>query len=32
MKKFLLTQEGKDKLEKEYQHYVEVLRPKVIRE
>ena len=32
MKKFLLTQEGKDKLEKEYQHYVEVLRPNVIRE
>lgn len=32
MKKFLLTQEGKEKLEKEYQHYVEVLRPNVIRE
>ena len=32
MKKFLLTQEGKEKLEKEYQHYVEILRPNVIRE
>ena len=32
MKKFLLTQEGKEKLEAEYQHYVEVLRPNVIRE
>ena len=32
MKKFLLKQEGKEKLEKEYQHYVEVLRPNVIRE
>ena len=32
MKKFLLTKEGKEKLEAEYQHYVEVLRPNVIRE
>ena len=32
MKKFLLTKEGKEKLEVEYQHYVEVLRPNVIRE
>ena len=32
MKKFLLTKEGKEKLEAEYQNYVEVLRPNVIRE
>ena len=32
MKKFLLTKEGKEKLEAESQHYVEVLRPNVIRE
>ena len=32
MKKILLTKEGKEKLEAEYQHYVEVLRPNVIRE
>ena len=32
MKKFLLTKEGKEKLEAEYQNYVEVLRPTVIRE
>ncbi len=31
-KKFLLTKEGKEKLEAEYQNYVEVLRPNVIRE
>ena len=32
MKKILLTKEGKEKLEAEYQNYVEVLRPNVIRE
>lgn len=32
MKKFLLTKEGKEKLEAEYQHYVTVLQPNVIRE
>ena len=32
MKKILLTKEGKEKLEAEYQHYVTVLQPNVIRE
>ena len=32
MKKYSLTQEGKEQLETEYRHYTEVLRPNVIRE
>ena len=32
MKKILLTKEGKEKLEQEYQYYVEVLQPNIIRE
>jgi len=32
MKKILLTKEGKEKLEQEYQYYVEVLQPRILVE